>query len=157
MESYEYYMKEAIRQAKKAWKADEVPIGCVIVKDGMIIARGYNQREKTQKSTAHAEIIAIERACKRIGSWRLEDCDLYVTLEPCPMCAGAILQSRVRTGIYGASDPKGGCIESCMQMYQTKGFNHYPQVVCGVLKEECSGLLTAFFKEKRKNKNRSNT
>lgn len=87
MESYEYYMKEAIRQAKKAWKADEVPIGCVIVKDGMIIARGYNQREKTQKSTAHAEIIAIERACKRIGSWRLEDCDLYVTLEPCPMCA----------------------------------------------------------------------
>ena len=157
MESYEYYMKEAIRQAKKAWKADEVPIGCVIVKDGMIIARGYNQREKTQKSTAHAEIIAIERACKRIGSWRLEDCDLYVTLEPCPMCAGAILQSRVRTVIYGASDPKGGCIEGCMQMYQTKGFNHYPQVVSGVLKEECSGLLTAFFKEKRKNKNRSNT
>lgn len=152
MESYEYYMKEALKQANKAWKTDEVPIGCVIVKNGKIIARGYNRREKTQKSTAHAEMIAIERACKQVGSWRLENCDLYVTLEPCPMCAGAILQSRIRTVIYGASDPKGGCVESCMQMYQTKGFNHYPTVVSGILKEECSALLRSFFREKRKQK-----
>ena len=150
------FMMEAIKQAKKAWDIDEVPIGCVIVKNGKVIARAYNRRESTQQSIAHAEILAIQKACKKLNSWRLDGCDLYVTLEPCPMCAGAILQSRVRTVIYGASDPKGGCIESCMQMYQTKGFNHYPQVVSGVLKEECSGLLTAFFKEKRKNKNRSN-
>ena len=102
-------------------------------------------------------VVALRQAASKLGRWRLDDCIMYGTLEPCPMCAGAILQSRVRTVIYGASDPKGGCIESCMQMYQTKGFNHYPQVVSGVLKEECSGLLTAFFKEKRKNKNRSNT
>ena len=149
MESYEYYMKEAIRQAKKAWKADEVPIGCVIVKDGIIIARGYNQREKTQKSTAHAEIIAIERACKRIDSWRLEDCDLYVTLEPCPMCAGAIINARIRRLVFGARDPKSGCFGSVSD-FNALAFNHKPQVVCGVRGEECAQILSAFFQKLRR-------
>lgn len=155
MDRYEYYMKEAIKQAKKAYTKEEVPIGCVIVKDNRIIARGYNKRETTQISTTHAEIIAIEKACKRLGSWRLEGCELYVTLEPCPMCSGAILQSRIENVIYGAKDPKGGCIESCMKMYEVKGFNHYPKIVSGVLEQECSSLLISFFKERRK-KNKNN-
>ena len=153
----EKYMRQALVQAMHAYEADEVPIGAVIVHDGRIIARAYNMTEHLNDPTAHAEMQAITMATEYIGGKYLCDCEIYVTVEPCPMCAGAILQSRVRTVIYGASDPKGGCIESCMQMYQTKGFNHYPQVVSGVLKEECSGLLSAFFKEKRKNKNRSNT
>ena len=110
--SYEKYMKEAIKEAKKAELKDEVPIGCVIIKDDKIIARAHNLRESKQQSIAHAEILAIEKACKKIGSWRLENCDLYVTLEPCPMCSGAILQSRISNVIYGAKDFKGGCIES---------------------------------------------
>lgn len=145
----ELFMLEAMKQAKKAKLIDEVPIGCVIVKDGCIIARGHNLREKKQISTAHAEIIAIEKACKKLGTWRLEDCDLYVTLEPCPMCSGAILQARIKRVIYGATDPKGGCIESCMNMYEIHGFNHYPKVNSGVLGEECSQLLKEFFKKKR--------
>lgn len=145
----ELFMLEAMKQAKKAKLIDEVPIGCVIVKDGCIIARGHNLREKKQISTAHAEIIAIEKACKKLGTWRLEDCDLYVTLEPCPMCSGAILQARIKRVIYGATDPKGGCIESCMHMYEIHGFNHYPKVNSGVLEEECSQLLKEFFKKKR--------
>lgn len=145
----ELFMLEAMKQAKKAKLIDEVPIGCVIVKDGCIIARGHNLREKKQISTAHAEIIAIEKACKKLGTWRLEDCDLYVTLEPCPMCSGAILQARIKRVIYGATDPKGGCIESCMNMYEIHGFNHYPEVNSGVLEEECSQLLKEFFKKKR--------
>ena len=151
------FMGEALRLAGCAAERGEVPVGAVVVCDGQIVGTGFNRRETGKNALAHAELEAIDAACRRLGGWRLHRCELYVTLEPCPMCAGAILQSRVRTVIYGASDPKGGCIESCMQMYQTKGFNHYPQVVSGVLKEECSGLLTAFFKEKRKNKNRSNT
>lgn len=145
----ELFMLEAMKQAKKAKLIDEVPIGCVIVKDGCIIARGHNLREKKQISTAHAEIIAIEKACKKLKTWRLEDCDLYVTLEPCPMCSGAILQARIKRVIYGATDPKGGCIESCMNMYEIHGFNHYPEVNSGVLEEECSQLLKEFFKKKR--------
>lgn len=145
----ELFMLEAMKQAKKAKLIDEVPIGCVIVKDGCIIARGHNLREKKQISTAHAEIIAIEKACKKLGTWRLEDCDLYVTLEPCPMCSGAILQARIKRVIYGATDPKGGCIESCMNMYEIHGFNHYPEVNSGILEEECSQLLKEFFKKKR--------
>ena len=149
----EDYMRAAIREAVKANMKDEVPIGCVIVKDDKIIARGHNLRESKQQSINHAEIIAIQKACKKIGSWRLEDCDLYVTLEPCCMCAGAILQSRIRTVIYGASDPKGGSIDSTIHMYEQPGFNHYPCVYSGVLQEECSQLLKNFFKEKRlKNK-----
>ena len=113
----EEYMRAALREAEKAKKIDEVPIGCVIVKDDKIIARGHNLRETKQQSINHAEIIAIQKACKKVGSWRLEDCDLYVTLEPCCMCAGAILQSRIRTVIYGTADPKGGSIESTLHMY----------------------------------------
>ena len=145
----EKYMKQAIKQALKAQEKDEVPIGCVIVKDDKIIARGYNLRQSKQQSYAHAEMIAIQKACKKLGTWRLEDCELYVTLEPCPMCAGAILQSRIKKVIYGAKDLKGGCIDSCMKMYETKGFNHYPEVLSGILDEECASLLTNFFRKKR--------
>lgn len=145
----EKYMKQAIKQALKAQEKDEVPIGCVIVKDDKIIARGYNLRQSNQQSYAHAEMIAIQKACKKLGTWRLEDCELYVTLEPCPMCAGAILQSRIKKVIYGAKDPKGGCVDSCMKMYETKGFNHYPEVLSGILDEECASLLTNFFRKKR--------
>ncbi|MGX8833197.1 tRNA adenosine(34) deaminase TadA [Amedibacillus sp. YH-ame6] len=147
------FMLEAIKEAKKALAKDEVPIGCVIVKDDKIIARGYNLREKKQQSIAHAEIITIQKACKKVGSWRLEDCTLYVTLEPCPMCSGAILQSRIKRVVFGAKDPKGGCMGSCMNMYNIKGFNHYPEITSGIMEEECGLMLTNFFKEKRK-KNR---
>lgn len=153
----EKYMKEAIRQAKKAESIDEVPIGAVIVHDDKIIARAHNLRESKQNAINHAEVIAIQKACKKIGSWRLEDCVLYVTLEPCPMCAGAILQSRISRVVYGASDPKGGCIESCMKMYEIKGFNHYPKVTSGVLKEECSELLKNYFRKKRELKKLRNS
>ena len=148
----EKYMKLALKQAMKAQEKDEVPIGCVIVKDDKVIARGYNLRQTKQQSYAHAEMIAIQKACKKLGTWRLEDCDLYVRLEPCPMCAGAILQSRIKRVIYGAKDPKGGCVDSCMKMYETKGFNHYPEVLSGILEEECSSILTNFFKMKREMK-----
>ncbi len=145
-------MKEAIKQAKKAAQKDEVPIGCVIVKDDQIIARAYNKREMKQCGTAHAEILAIEKACKKLGSWRLEDCDLYVTLEPCPMCSGAIIQSRIRNVIFGAYDPKGGCMGSNMNINDVRGFNHYPDIEGGILQDECSRLLKEFFKAKRKKK-----
>ncbi|MEE0383267.1 tRNA adenosine(34) deaminase TadA [Amedibacillus dolichus] len=150
----EKFMVEAIKEAKKAELIDEVPIGCVIVKDDKIIARGHNLRESKQRSTAHAEIIAIEKACKKLKSWRLEGCSLYVTLEPCPMCSGAILQSRIEHVVYGAKDPKGGCMESCMNMYEVKGFNHYPDVIGGVLEDECGSLLKTFFKRKREEKSK---
>lgn len=148
----EKWMKETIKQAKKAAQKDEVPIGCVIVKDDQIIARAYNKREMKQCSTAHAEILAIEKACKKLGSWRLEDCDLYVTLEPCPMCSGAIIQSRIRNVIFGAYDPKGGCMGSNMNINDVRGFNHYPDIEGGILQDECSRLLKEFFKAKRKKK-----
>lgn len=150
----EKFMVEAIKEAKKAELIDEVPIGCVIVKDDKIIARGHNLRESKQRSTAHAEIIAIEKACRKLKSWRLEGCSLYVTLEPCPMCSGAILQSRIEHVVYGAKDPKGGCMESCMNMYEVKGFNHYPDVIGGVLEDECGSLLKTFFKRKREQKSK---
>jgi tRNA(adenine34) deaminase len=149
----EKFMKEAIKEAKKAWAKDEVPIGAVIVKDGKVIARAHNLRESKQIATAHAEIIAIEKACKKIGSWRLNDCTLYVTLEPCAMCSGAMILSRVDRIVYGASDPKGGCVDSCIKMYEQQGFNHYPEVTSGILKDECSSMLTTFFKNKRNQKN----
>lgn len=148
----EKWMKEAIKQAKKAAQKDEVPIGCVIVKDDQIVVRAYNKREMKQCSTAHAEILAIEKACKKLGSWRLEDCDLYVTLEPCPMCSGAIIQSRIRNVIFGAYDPKGGCMGSNMNINDVRGFNHYPDIEGGILQDECSRLLKEFFKAKRKKK-----
>lgn len=146
------WMKEAIKQAKKAVSYDEVPIGCVIVKNDKIIARGYNKREILQQSIAHAEIMAIQKACKKLGTWRLEDCVLYVTLEPCPMCAGAIIQSRIRKVVYGASDPKGGCVGTCTNLLEIPQFNHHPEYIKGVLESECSDLLKCFFKKKREEK-----
>lgn len=146
----EKWMKQAIKQAIMAATKDEVPIGCVIVKDDKIIARAYNKRERNQQSIAHAEILAIQKACKKLNTWRLEGCTLYVTLEPCPMCAGAIIQSRIERVVYGAYDPKGGCVGSCTNLFETKGFNHYPSYTGGILEEECSSLLKEFFKQKRK-------
>lgn len=146
----EYYMKAAIRQACKARASDEVPVGCVIVKDGKIIGRGYNRRETRQLPFEHAEIMAIAQAARKLKSWRLEDCDLYVTLEPCPMCAGAIIQSRIRNTYFGAFDPKGGAVFSCVQLFDVSQFNHHPAAYGGILEEECAGLLKDFFREKRK-------
>lgn len=150
IDTNEKFMKIAIKEAMKAWKKDEVPIGAIIVKDDKIIARAHNLREKKQLSTAHAEILAIEKACKKLNTWRLENCTLYVTLEPCAMCTGATILSRIDHVVYGAKDSKGGCIESCIKMYEQQGFNHYPTYLSGVLEEECSKILSDFFKEKRK-------
>ena len=144
----EKYMNLALKEAQKAFDKDEVPIGAIIVLEGKVISRAHNLREKKQLSTAHAEILAIEKACKKLGTWRLENCELYVTLEPCPMCAGAILQSRIEKVIYGALDPKGGSIESVMNMYETKGYNHYPKTIY-YKNEKCSQLFKYFFKRKR--------
>ena len=149
---HEKFMKLAIKEALKAQNKDEVPIGAIIVKEGKVIARGHNLRESKQVASAHAEMIAIDKACKKLGTWRLEGCTLYVTLEPCPMCTGATILSRLDKVVYGANDPKGGCIESCIKMYEQKGFNHYPQYESGILKEECSLLLSNFFRKKREKK-----
>lgn len=146
------YMKEALRLASEAEDRDEVPIGCVIVHDGVIIGSGSNRREELQQPSAHAEMEAIAQAAKVVGSWRLEDCDLYVTLEPCPMCAGAIIQSRIRKVYYGAYDPKGGSVDTCVRLFEVPQYNHHPQWEGGLLEEECAGLLKAFFKKKRKKK-----
>lgn len=143
-------MKKALAQAQLAASKDEVPIGCVIIYKDKILSRAYNQREKKQSSLAHAEILAIEKACKKLGSWRLEDCTLYVTLEPCPMCTGAIIQSRIPRVVFGAYDPKGGCMGSCTNLLEVKGFNHYPTIEGGILQEECASLLKVFFRQKRK-------
>ncbi|SDZ35895.1 tRNA adenosine(34) deaminase TadA [Thermoactinomyces sp. DSM 45892] len=149
----EFYMKLAIEEARKAEEIDEVPIGAVVVLQGEVVGRGYNVREKDQDPTAHAEMIAIQEAAERLGSWRLIDCDLYVTLEPCPMCAGAIIQSRIRRVIFGTLDPKAGCAGSLMNLLQDTRFNHQTEIQSGVLQQECSDLLTQFFRgirEKRK-------
>ena len=148
----EYFMRQAIKEAKKAELIDEVPIGAVLVHEGKIIARGHNLREKKQSALAHAEIIAIEKGCRKMNSWRLENCILYVTLEPCPMCAGAILQSRIARVVYGAADPKGGSVGTCFNLYDIPGFNHYPEVTKDVLGEDCAALLKTFFKQKRAKK-----
>ena len=143
------FMKEAIRQAYKAETLGEVPIGCVIVKDGKIIGRGYNRRNTDHTTLAHAEISAIKKACRVTGDWRLEDCDLYVTLEPCPMCAGAILQSRMKRVILGCYNPKAGCAGSILNVLQMKEFNHQVEIVDGVLEEECSHMLKEYFRNLR--------
>lgn len=148
----EKFMKLAIKEALKAEKKDEVPIGAIIVKDNKVIARGHNLRESKQIASAHAEMIAIDKACKKLGTWRLEGCTLYVTLEPCPMCTGATILSRLDKVVYGAKDPKGGCIESCIKMYEQQGFNHYPEYESGILEEECARLLSNFFRKKREKK-----
>lgn len=146
------YMLEAINEAKKAYKLDEVPVGAIIVKDGLIVGRGYNLRESKHQSINHAEIIAIQEACKTLKSWRLDGCTLYVTLEPCIMCAGAIMQSRIEKVVYGASDDKAGCIDSVLNLYEHQGFSHYPIHISGVMEKECSQLIKQFFKEKRSQK-----
>lgn len=148
----EKYMYMAIMEAKKAREIGEVPIGAVIVFENEIIATGYNVRETTQSTLAHAELVAIKEANKKIGSWRLEDCTLYVTLEPCPMCAGAIIQSRIKRVVYGARDPKAGCAGTLMNLLDENKFNHQAELTTGVLEEECSTLLTSFFRELRKQK-----
>ena len=148
----EKYMKEAIKQAKKAAKIGAVPIGCVLVKDGEIIARGYNRRNADKTVLSHAEVTSIKRACKKEGDWRLEDCTLYVTLEPCPMCAGAIVQARIPRVVIGSMNSKAGCAGSVLNLLKEPGFNHQAQVVTGILEEECSEMMSSFFTELRKKK-----
>ena len=145
----ERYMKEAIRQAHKAWKLQEVPIGCVIVKDGKIIARGYNRRNTDKNTLAHAELLAIRKASRAVGDWRLEECTMYITLDPCQMCAGAIVQARISRVVIGSRNPKAGCAGSVLNLLQMPRFNHQVELTEGVLEEECSSMLTDFFKELR--------
>ncbi|MBR2527882.1 MAG: tRNA adenosine(34) deaminase TadA [Blautia sp.] len=152
MEEREKYMKEAIRQARKAYALDEVPIGCVIVREGTIIARGYNRRNTDKNTLAHAELTAIRRASKKVGDWRLEGCTMYVTLEPCQMCAGALVQSRIDEVVIGCMNPKAGCAGSVMNLLQTEGFNHQVRITKGILEEECSDLISTFFAELREKK-----
>jgi len=152
MTENEKYMKEAIRQAKKALALDEVPIGCVIVYEGKIIGRGYNRRNTDKSTLAHAEMLAIKKASRKINDWRLEGCTLYVTLEPCQMCAGAIVQARIPRVVIGSMNPKAGCGGSVLNLLEEERFNHQAEVVRGVLEEECSALLTDFFKTLRKKK-----
>lgn len=146
----EAFMKEAVRQAKKAAAIGDVPIGCVIVKEGRIISRGYNRRNADKTVLSHAEITAIKRACKKEGDWRLEDCTLYVTLEPCPMCAGAIVQARIPRVVIGSMNAKAGCAGSVLNILKEPGFNHQVKVETGILGEECSCLMTDFFKGLRR-------
>lgn len=152
MNQDERYMKEAIRQAKKAYALGEVPIGCVIVYDGKIIGRGYNRRTIDKNVLAHAEIAAIRKACKKMGDWRLEDCTMYVTLEPCQMCSGAIVQSRMKKVVIGCMNPKAGCAGSILNLLQMEEFNHQVELEIGVLDDECSRMMKHFFQELREKK-----
>ena len=145
----ERFMRQAITQAKKALKNGDVPIGCVIVREGKVIARGYNRRNKDRQSLAHAELMAIKKASKILGDWRLEDCKMYVTLEPCQMCSGAIVQARMPEVIMGCMNPKAGCAGSVINLLDMEGFNHRVKITKGVLEKECSEMLTNFFKEMR--------
>ena len=146
----EFFMSKALGEAFKASLIDEVPIGCVIVKDNKIVARGHNKRENKLDVTSHAEMEAIRKANKKLQNWRLIDCDLYVTIEPCIMCMGAIYQSHIRKIYYGASDPKGGAVSSSINFNEIKNLNHYPEIEGGVLQEECSQIIKDYFKNKRK-------
>lgn len=150
MNAQERYMKQAIKLAHKAAELGEVPIGCVIEYEGKVIGRGYNRRTTDKSTLAHAEILAIKKACKKMGDWRLEDCTMYVTLEPCQMCAGAIVQARVKKVVIGCMNPKAGCAGSILNVLQMEEFNHQVQIERGVLEEECSKMLTNFFKDLRK-------
>ena len=145
----EKYMKEAIKQAKKAAKIGDVPIGCVLVKDGEIIARGYNRRNTDKNTLSHAELNAIRKASKKLGDWRLEGCTMYVTLEPCQMCAGAIIQSRIPRVVVGCMNPKAGCAGSVLNLLDVQAFNHQAEVKTKVLEEECSLMMKQFFRELR--------
>ena len=148
----EKYMKEAIRQAKKAYCLDEVPIGCVIVYEGKIIARGYNRRTVDRNTLAHAELQAIRKASRKLDDWRLEGCTMYVTLEPCQMCAGAIIQARIPRVVVGCMNPKAGCTGSILNLLAMPRFNHQADLTTGVLEEECSQMMKTFFKELREKK-----
>ena len=143
------FMLEAIKEAEKSASLDEVPVGAVIVKDNKIIARGHNLREKTHDPTSHAEIVAIRKACKKLKSWRLEGCTIYVTIEPCAMCAGTLLWTRIDRIVFGANDPKGGAIGSSFELFEVKNINHHPKITRGVLDERCASLISNFFKKKR--------
>ncbi len=151
----EKFMKEALKEAKKAYDKLEVPVGCVIVKDGKIIARGHNLKETKQDTTKHAEMIAIQKASKKLNSWRLLDCEMYVTLEPCSMCAGAIIQSRIKKIYIGTLDEKTGAAGSVLNLFEDYPFNHKVEVETGILKTDCENILKAFFKELRKLKNKN--
>ncbi|GKV67238.1 MULTISPECIES: tRNA adenosine(34) deaminase TadA [Sporosarcina] len=149
MKDDQYYMRLALEEAQMAAELHEVPIGAVIVHDGQVIARAHNLRETSQNAVTHAELTAIQQACETIGSWRLEDTVLYVTLEPCPMCAGAILQSRIPRVVYGARDPKGGCVHTFYHLLNDERFNHQCEVTEGILAEDCGRILTDFFRALR--------
>lgn len=149
MEIQEKYMKEALKQARKAYKLGEVPIGCVIVYGDKIIARGYNRRKTDKNTLSHAELQAIRKASRVMGDWRLEECDMYVTLEPCQMCSGAIVQARIPRVVIGCMNPKAGCAGSILNLLQMPQFNHQVEIVRGVMEEECSFVLKTFFKELR--------
>ena len=151
----EQFMKEALIEAEKAAAILEVPIGAVIVMDGEIVARAHNLRETTQNAITHAETLAIQEACEKLGTWRLEGAQLYVTLEPCPMCSGAIILSRIDKVIYGANDPKAGCAGTLMNLLEDDRFNHQCDVLPGVLAEECGGILSRFFKCLRERKKKA--
>lgn len=145
----EHFMQQALLEAQKAYDMGEVPIGAVIVKDGEVIARGHNLRETGKDPTLHAEMVAIREAAQRLGGWRLTGCELYVTIEPCPMCAGAIIQARIQRVVFGALDPKAGCAGSLYNLLQDPRFNHRVEVVGGVMEEECRRIMQEFFREKR--------
>lgn len=149
---HETYMKLALEEAKKAYRCDEVPVGAIIVHDDTIIASAHNLRETKQNPLAHAENLVIQEASEVLGTWKLNECTLYVTLEPCIMCAGSILQARVGTVVYGAKDAKGGCFGSQFDLREVKGFNHYPKIIEGILEKEAATLLKEYFKEKRENR-----
>lgn len=149
MTEQQQYMKEALRLAKKASSIGEVPIGCVIVYEGKIIGRGYNRRTTDKNTLSHAELNAIKKASKYMGDWRLEDCDMYVTLEPCQMCSGAIIQARMRKVYIGCMNPKAGCAGSVLNLLRIPQFNHQAEIEAGILEEECSSILKKFFKELR--------
>lgn len=152
MQEKEKFMKEALKEARKAYEKLEVPVGCVIVKDGKIIARAHNLKETKQDTTKHAEIIAIQKASKKLNAWRLLDCDMYITLEPCSMCAGAIINSRIRKVYIGTMDQKTGAAGSVLDLFKDFTFNHKVEIESGILKEECEEILKKFFKELRKSK-----
>ena len=154
----EKYMKLAIKEAMKAELDGDVPIGCIIVKNGVVISKGRNMREKKMDSTLHAEMVALRKACKKLGDWRLDDCELYVTVEPCPMCAGAIVNSRIKTVYFGTHDTVSGCCDSVFQILSQKQFYHTVEYYSGILEDECKNLMKNFFKRRRlENKNNKNS
>lgn len=155
MNQNEKYMKQAVKQAIKAKDIDEVPIGCIIVYEGKVIARAYNRRNIDKNTLSHAEMIAIKKASKKLGDWRLDGCEMYVTLEPCQMCAGAIVQSRIKKVYIGCMNPKAGCAGSVLNLLQVAKFNHQTEIEKGILEEECSSLITIFFKELREKKKKN--